>query len=256
MKIISMIFRPFYVLWCLAWFLLLMFTVFPFVVVASFWGRYAGGNAIFKALHVWGDVWFFVCGLHVPVLHEVPLNTKKQYVYIANHISYLDAAMLVKVFRWPFRPLGKIELQRIPIFGYIYKQVVVVVDRSDAEHRKKSIQNLLQVMKHGISIIIFPEGTFNETTEALGPFYDGAFRIAIETQTPIKPVIFPDTYTRMHPGSIFTMNPGTCRAIFLEEIPVAGYTLNDLPELKQLVIDVMSSKLKEYNAPWIGGNTQ
>lgn len=256
MKILFKILRPFYVLWCLTWFLALMFIVFPFVIVASFWGRYTGGNAIFKALHFWGDVWFALCGLKVPITHEVPHDLSKQYVFVANHISYLDAAMLVKVFRQPFRPLGKIELQRIPIFGYIYRQVVVVVDRSDAEHRKQSIQHLLNVMKHGISIIIFPEGTFNETNDPVGPFYDGAFRIAIETQTPIKPVIFPDTYTRMHPSSIFKLNPGICRTIFLDEIPVAGYTLNDLPELKQQVIDVMSAKLRAYNAPWIGGNTQ
>lgn len=230
--------------------------VFPYVIVASFWGRYAGGNAIFKALHFWGDVWFWLCGLKVPIVYEVPHDLHKQYVFVANHISYLDAAMLVKVLRQPFRPLGKIELKRIPIFGFIYRQVVVVVDRSDAEHRKQSIQHLLNVMKHGISIIIFPEGTFNETQEPLGPFFDGAFRIAIETQTPIKPVLFPDTYTRMHPSSIFKLNPGTCRAIFLDEIPVAGYTLNELPELKQHVIDVMSAKLRAYNASWISRNTQ
>ena len=255
MKLISILLRPFYIIWCLSWFLLLMFTVFPFVVVASFWGRFKGGNAIFRALHVWGDVWFFVCGLRVPIIHEVPHDPSKQYVFVANHISYLDAAMLVKVLRQPFRPLGKIELQHIPIFGFIYKQVVVVVDRSDAEHRRKSLQNLLRVMHKGISIIIFPEGTFNETAEPLGRCYDGAFRIAIETQTPIKPILFPDTYTRMHP-SVFSLNPGRCRAIYLEEIPVAGYTLNELQELKQHVIDVMSAKLRAYNAPWIGGNPQ
>jgi len=133
MKILFLFFRPFYVLWCLLWFLALMFIVFPFVILASFWGRYAGGNAIFKALHFWSDIWFLMCGLRVSITYEVPHNLNKQYVFVANHISYLDAAMLVKIFRQPFRPLGKIELQSIPIFGYIYKQVVVLVNRSDAE---------------------------------------------------------------------------------------------------------------------------
>lgn len=256
MKLLLSVFRPFYVIWCLTWFIGLMFLIFPFVLLASLWGRYAGGNAIFRALHFWGDVWFFVCGIRVPIHYEVPHNLHKQYVFVANHVSNLDAAMLVKVIRQPFRPLGKIELQRLPIFGYIYKQVVVVVDRSDAEHRRQSLQNLLNVMKRGISVIIFPEGTFNESNEPLGSFYDGAFRIAIETQTPIKPVIFPDTRSRMPPTSIFHLNPGSCRTIFLEEISVAGYTLNELPELKQQVMELMSAKLREYNASWICGNTQ
>lgn len=256
MNLVLLLFRPFYILWCLVWFLVLMLLVFPFVIIASFWGRYRGGNAIFKALHVWSVIWFVLSGIRVPIRYEVTHEIEKQYVFIANHISYLDAAMLVKIFRQPFRPLGKIELQHIPIFGYIYKQVVVLVDRSNAEHRRNSLQHLLNVMKHGVSIFIFPEGTFNETNEPLGSFYDGAFRIAIETQTPIKPIIFPDTYARMHPSSIFTLTPGLCRAIFLAEIPVAGYTLNDLPALKQQVMDIMSSKLREYNAPWIGRNRQ
>lgn len=232
-----------------------MLSVFPFVLIASFWGRYTGGTAIFRMVHFWGDFWIFLCGIRVSTIFETEHDKSKQYVFVANHISYMDAAMLIKVLRQPFRPLGKIELQRIPIFGFMYRQVVVMVDRSDAEHRKKSVQHLLNVMKHGISVIIFPEGTFNESNEPMAKCYDGAFRIAIETQTPIKPIIFPDTYSRMHPSSIFTMNPGPCRAIYLEEIPVAGYTLNDLPQLKQQVIDVMSAKLRAYNAPWISGNT-
>jgi len=74
MKILFLFFRPFYVLWCLLWFLALMFIVFPFVILASFWGRYAGGNAIFKALHFWSDIWFLMCGLRVSITYEVPHN--------------------------------------------------------------------------------------------------------------------------------------------------------------------------------------
>jgi 1-acyl-sn-glycerol-3-phosphate acyltransferase len=86
--------------------------------------------------------------------------------------------------------------------------------------------------------------------------FDGAFRLAIETQTPIKPVIFPDTYARMEGDKVFSLNPGPCRAIWLEEIPVEGLTLADVPRLKQQVVDVMSSALKQYNASWIRENQQ
>jgi 1-acyl-sn-glycerol-3-phosphate acyltransferase len=66
--------------------------------------------------------------------------------------------------RQPFRPLGKIEIQKVPVFGIIYKVVVVVVDRSSSENRAKSMRDLKDVISKGISILIFPEGTFNETT--------------------------------------------------------------------------------------------
>jgi 1-acyl-sn-glycerol-3-phosphate acyltransferase len=160
------------------------------------------------------------------------------------------------VIRQPFRPLGKIELKNVPVFGFIYKAVVVVVDRTDASHRQQSIRQLKSVIKGGISILIFPEGTFNETHLPMKHCFDGAFRLAIETQTPIKPVIFPDTYSRMHYRSSFTLNPGICRAVFLPAVPVEGMTLDDVARLKQQVVGMMEAKLRAYKAEWISEDPQ
>ncbi len=89
------------------------------------------------------------------------------------------------------------------------------------------------------------------TGRPLKEFYDGAFRIAIETQTPIRPVIFLDTYDRMHYRSIFSMTPGRSRAVYLPVVPVKGYDLSDLPALKQKVYDRMEKALIQYGASWI-----
>ena len=89
------------------------------------------------------------------------------------------------------------------------------------------------------------------THEPLKEFYDGAFRLAIETQTPIKPVLFLDTYSRMHYENIFSMTPGTCRIIYLEEIPVDGLGPEDVQLLKQKVYAVMENKLIQYGAAWV-----
>lgn len=99
--------------------------------------------------------------------------------------------------------------------------------------------------------MVFPEGTFNMTEKPLKDFYDGAFRVAIDAQMPIKPFIFPDVYARMNYRSIFSLTPGKNRAILLEEIPVDGLTQRDLPVLKQKVYDLMDKKLREYKASWI-----
>jgi 1-acyl-sn-glycerol-3-phosphate acyltransferase len=228
-----------------------MLLIFPFVILFSFFGKIKGGNMIYKLLHSWGDFWFFMARIRVKKVFEHAPDPNQQYVFVINHISNLDAAMLVKVIRQPFRPLGKIELKNIPVFGFIYKAVVVVVDRSDAKHRQRSIRQLKAVMKKGISILIFPEGTFNETGKPMKHCFDGAFRLAIETQTPIKPVIFPDTYSRMQYHSSFSLNPGICRAVFLAPVSVAGMTLNDVSLLKQQVTTLMEAKLREYKAEWI-----
>lgn len=249
------IFRFLYLCWSICWFVLVMILIFPWVIIGSFFGPIRGGNFIYRLLHLWGDIWFFLSGIRTRISSAIP-DRHKQYVFVANHVSNLDAAFLVKVIRQPFRPLGKIELVKVPVFGYIYKVAVVTVDRGDASHRSKSIRNLKSIIRKGISILIFPEGTFNETGLPMKEMYDGAFRIAIETQTPIKPVIFPDTYARMQGDKVFSLNPGICRAIWLSEVPVEGCTLADLPRLKQQVLMLMNAALQEANASWIRVNPQ
>ncbi len=232
-----------------------MFCVVPFVIIASFWGKIVGGNFVYKLLQLWADLWFPIAGLWTRNIYEEKPDKKQQYVFVSNHISFLDAAFIIDVIRQPFRPLGKIEIQKVPVFGIIYKVVVVVVDRSSPENRAKSMRELKEVIKKGISILIFPEGTFNETQHPLKECYDGAFRLAIETQTPIKPMLFLDTYDRMRYDDLKSFNPGKCRAVFLKTIPVEGLTVKDVPQLKQQVLMLMETRLREYKASWIREET-
>ena len=88
------------------------------------------------------------------------------------------------------------------------------------------------------------------TTNPMKEFYDGAFRVAIETQTPIKPVLFLDSYRRMSYKSIFLMTPGVSRLLYLEEIQVDSYTLNDIASLKERVHTLMTEKMIEYDGGW------
>lgn len=243
--------RLLYCLYAVIIFVALMLLVVPFVVVGSFFGKIKGGNFIYRFCSFWGDCWFLLIGIRHRNIYEVPHDRSKQYIFVANHISYLDAPVIVKTLRQPVRVLGKIEMAKVPVFGFIYRNAIVTVDRSNAEKRAKSVRILKSVIKKGISIFIFPEGTFNETHQPVKEFFDGAFRIAIETQTPIKPVLFLDAYSRMHYKSLLSLNPGRSRSVFLEEISVEGLTSGDLPVLKQRVYEVMERKLKEYKAAWI-----
>lgn len=228
-----------------------MLLVIPPVVIASFFGRVRGGNFIYRVCTLWADVWFLLIGIRHSNFYESPHDKNKQYIFVANHISYFDATIIVKTLRQKVRVLGKVEVSKIPLFGFIYRNTVVTVDRSSAAHRANSVRILKSVIRKGISIFIFPEGTFNETNEPLKELYDGAFRIAIETQTPIKPLLFLDAWHRMHYRSVFSLNPGRSRTVFLKEIPVAGLTGKDVEVLKQHVREVMEQKLREYKAGWI-----
>ena len=244
-------FRIIFTLYAVITFIVLMLFFFPFIVIASFWGKVKGGNFVYHLLRIWSAIWLPITGIFHRNIYESKPDKRQQYIFLVNHISYLDSAIIVEAIKQPFRPLGKVEMSRIPVFGFIYSVCVVKVNRSNADNRAKSIRQLKSVLKKGISILVFPEGTFNETNEPLATFYDGAFRVAIETQTPIQPVLFLDTFDRMHYSNIFTLTPGRSRAVFLKPVEVNGLTQRDLRDLKEKVFNSMEQKLVEYNVSWI-----
>lgn len=252
MALISTFFKAVYSICFAVLFILFLFLIFPFVVIASFFGKIKGGNFIYQLCVFWSDLLFFITGIYVMRIVESPIEEKKQYVFVFNHISYIDIPIIMKALKGHhFRILGKAELGKIPIFGFLYRNAVVSVDRSSAANRAKSVLQLKAVLRKDISVVISPEGTFNMTNKPLKEFFDGAFKVAIETQTPIKPLLFLDAYDRMNYKSIFSLTPGKCRIVYLDEIPVDGLTANDLQGLKQKVYNAMEEGLVRYKANWI-----
>lgn len=246
-------FQWIYSIYAFILFVSIMLLIFPFVIIASFFGRINGGNMILALCRFWGDTWFPLIFIFIKKIYEAPHNKSKPYIFVTNHISYLDAALLPKAFRQQMRPLGKSEMGKIPLFGLIYRNAIVSVDRTNAASRIKSIRVLKSLLNKGISVVVFPEGTFNFGNQPLKDFYDGAFRVAIETQTPIKPVLFLDNYRRMPTDSVFAMTPGKCRVLYLDEISVSGYVSADTKKLKEHVYGIMERKLVEYDAGWRKG---
>ncbi|MBX7262906.1 MAG: 1-acyl-sn-glycerol-3-phosphate acyltransferase [Chitinophagaceae bacterium] len=242
MKLIQFI----YCVYALLMFIAIMFIAFPFILISSSFGI-KGGNVIYKICNVWARVWYFFVGVKHQEIYETEHEVNKQYIFVANHISYMDIPPIVTSIHQPFRALGKYEMVKVPIFGWIYRSAVILVDRSSAEKRSKSVRALKAAIQHGISVFIFPEGTFNMTEHPLKNFYDGAFRIAIETQTPIKPMLFVDSLKRLHYKSLFELTPGINRTIYLEEVSVDGLTMKNLHELKEVVYKKMEEGLKRYN---------
>jgi 1-acyl-sn-glycerol-3-phosphate acyltransferase len=252
LKYLAKIARVIYSIYAFVSFLLIMILFLPLVIIASFFGKVNGGNIIYDVCRVWADIWLFLIGVFHKNIYEVPHNTSRQYIFVSNHISYLDIPVMMKAIRRQhFRALGKAELGQIPVFGFIFKQAAVSVDRKNPENRAKSVLTLKSIIKRKISVFIFPEGTFNETHKPLKEFYDGAFRIAIETQTPIKPILILDTYDRLNYKNVFSLNPGRSRAIFLEETDTATLSISDITFLKEKIYKQMEEGLIRYKASWI-----
>ena len=241
-----------YVFYAFILFTAFLLVIFPLVIIASFFGKIKGGNFIYKLCQLWSGFELFMIGVVHKAIYEAPHDANRQYVFVFNHISFLDIPVMMKAFRGQhFRILGKAELARVPIFGFLYRNAAVLVERDSVANRAKSVLQLKSVLRKGISIVISPEGTFNMTHQPLKEFYDGAFKIAIETQTSMKPVLFLDTYDRLHYKSVFTLTPGRSRVVFLEEVKVEGLTVKDVNYLKEKVYAVMENGLIRYKATWI-----
>jgi 1-acyl-sn-glycerol-3-phosphate acyltransferase len=99
-----------------------------------------------------------------------------------------------------------------------------------------------RILSLGISMLIFVEGTQNRTKELLQPFKDGAFRIAIDTQTPILPMVVINAGKLMPPGKL-SIRPGKIKVIALPEISVEGLTTEDAAALKQKTFEQMMQAL-------------
>lgn len=111
-------------------------------------------------------------------------------VYVANHQSYLDYAILGSIYPPRTVVLGRASLARIPLVGWLYRRTGnLLVERSARGSRGAALAALTAAVRQGTSVWIFPEGTRNGTPETLLPFHAGAFRVACATGAPIVPIV-------------------------------------------------------------------
>lgn len=244
---IKKVLQPFYTLFVLTSFLVCVLAAFPFFLLIGSRNHPTARETIWYIVHYWSLGWLAFIGM--PVKRTGPWPGKNKYVVVANHISYLDTVAIYATLPSYFRTLAKKEMSRIPVFGFIYKQICILVDRSNAYSRAKSMRLMWRTLRNESNIAIFPEGTFNETDEVLKPFYDGAFKLAISAQVPVLPVLFIDTVNRWHYSAWWKLWPGKNRIVYLEPVDVSDMAIEDLPRLKETVKGLMAAKLKEYGYP-------
>jgi len=241
--ILKKILQPFYTAYVLATFVASLIIAFPFFLIIGSFDTAGARKIITSIVQYWAKGWLFLVGM--PIKPSGIFPKQKKFVIVANHISYLDTVNIYAAIPEYFRTLAKKEMVKIPVFGFVYKQLAILVDRSSAESRSKSMRLMWRQLRQECHILIFPEGGFNETDQTMEKFYDGAFRLAINAQTPILPLVFPDTVRRWYHGSWWKLWPGKNRAVFLHPVYVNGLTIEDLPELKEKVRQAMTEKLEE-----------
>lgn len=230
-------------LWVLIVFSVFMIVFLPGLTIPFMLGRRFSWIG-YAFLWIWSWIFSMLTFIRYEFHGHEHLKKGKSYIYVSNHTSFLDLPGIRLLIPGEFRPIAKKELLKLPVFGLIVKTGTIVVDRSSAQSRKQSIERMRETLAHGIPALIFAEGTQNRTKEILQPFKDGAFRIAVDTQQPIVPMVVIGAGKLMPPGTA-DLRPGKIKIIVGKEINVAGLTLEDVPSLKKRVYDEMLEMIKK-----------
>ena len=176
-----------------------------------------------------------ILGLKIEVEGLENVDRAKSYVYMANHVSFLDGPLLFYVIPQRVRVILKKNIFRIPVAGAAMRFAgFIPVDRKRRSGGKRSIDEAVQAMKEkGYSFLIFPEGTRSRD----GKLHDlkrGGFFLAVAAQVPIIPITIKGTFELMPRGRIFPRR-GKIKVIFHPPVDTAGKTLADIPALASQV---------------------
>lgn len=235
---IGTLLRFIYTVYAFAVYLPFLLTGFIWALVLSLLLGKRAHLPIFIYYKFWAYTWFLLVGIRYSVKGREYLRQATPCIIAGNHSTNLD--LMNAAFMLPLRTkaLAKSEIKKMPVLGYLFGTVSVFVDRKSKESRERSVQMLKQKLDEGFSIFIYPEGTRNRTTRPLGDFYDGAFRMAIETGRPILPVCVINGRA-LWPVHAKLIRPGWMKAIYLPPVATAGLTDTDVPALRDKVYRMM-----------------
>jgi len=150
---------------------------------------------ILKATDAWGNFVMNVFGTEVRVHGEENIPTTGPVVYVANHQSYADIPLCCKV-------LNKIQtgfvakdgLQNIPLYGeWIQNIRSVIIQRNDPRSSLRTIEEAIELIHQGFSMVVFPEGTRSKGGP-MKPFKKGSLRLATKPGVPVVPITIDGTW--------------------------------------------------------------
>jgi len=232
-----------------AWFTwtLIGFWAFLWSLIISLVQGRKGLSKIIMGYKIFAKCWFFIIGIRMRVKGKEVRDTAEPCIIISNHGSAIDMMTAPHVIKTKVSPLAKEELKKIPMLGYMFKAVSVFVNRKSPESRKKSLDEIRKRLNEGIYIFMYPEGTRNRTGKPLKDFYDGAFKMAIEIQKPIMPLVFLNVQTVAPVKGL--MRPGVITAEFMKPVSTLGLTLDDVDMLKEKIFSMMYNYI-QTNDPY------
>jgi len=224
-------------------FMLLFLIFFPLLLIPIVWPRQFHLVGVFNRW--WARLLFLLVFIPFNVIYRQRLDPRQRYVFCPNHFSYLDIPAMGLIHENAVF-VGKNDMEKIPLFGFMYRKLHITVDRASLKSRVNTIRQSLEAVDQGKNLVIFPEGGIITLKDpVMARFKDGAFRIAIEKQIAVVPVTIPYNWIILPPDQ-FLLRWHRLRMIVHEPISTEGLTLDDVDTLKARVFDVIHTELQQY----------
>lgn len=229
--------------WALVTFIITFLLVLPFALISYLFSEPASTAYFIRVSKVWMHVWFFLIGCRIRIRGTGNFKKGTGYVVTCNHNSLLDIPLSSAFIPGPNKTIAKSSFAKIPVFGWYYTKGSVLVDRKSETSRKRSIEKMKAVLRQGMHMCIYPEGTRNRTEALLKPFYNGAFKLAEDTGHPIIPGVILGTKQAVPLHKPFFFLPRTLEIHFLKPVEVNG---RNTAALKEQVFGVMEAYLSAH----------
>lgn len=195
------------------------------------------GQYIFiKISRVWMNIWLTLVGCPLSIKGEKNVPKGQTFIFTCNHNTLLDVPVTCPYIPGANRTIAKKSFTKVPLFGWFYAKGSVLVDRDSTASRIKSFEDMKATLAEKMHMCIYPEGTRNRTKEPLKKFYDGAFKLAVNTNTAVIPTLLFNTNKAMPNNRAFYFLPYKLEIHFLPPVSPEGLTAD---ELKNKVFEIM-----------------
>jgi 1-acyl-sn-glycerol-3-phosphate acyltransferase len=243
-KVLNIIWQFFFVMNFLWW---LCFFYWPLKFLFAKESRW---KASMKVQRFWAGWLRVSMGVKTIVTYEEPLDPNKTYIYTPNHTNYLDILTGYKIIPNYFHFIAKASLAKVPLFRVMFTKTHIPFDRSSKMESGLAFQRAVKDIEKGFSILVYPEGTQNRIEGQLLPFKPGAFKMAIETNTPIVPVTTLNPFHILpHEKDLFKMRRGGPGKLYIKVgKPIYPEECNySMEELQEKVYNIVLNNLQEYH---------
>jgi len=238
------LFGRIWAVWALVSFVLTFLIIFIPSMISYLIPGKRGQDYFIGVSRIWMGSWLYMIGCPLRVKGKENFKKGEAYVIVYNHNALLDVPLSAPFVPGGNKTIAKSSFAKVPIFGWFYKRGSVLVDRNDPRSRAKSFEAMRNVLRGDMHMCIYPEGTRNRTDEPLKPFFDGAFKLAVDTKKSVIPTVIFGTKEAMPIHKGLFLLPTRLSMHFLPAVSSEGLKA---AELKDKVFEIMKAHYVKGN---------